>query len=201
MHALTIAKPFTFDDPPATSDATSPFPDRHLLLSRALRNTSDLAHEVSRDGSSGYSPAVNSRRNTSIGLLRRARRRHLRAPPQHEDDANEGPEELSQGRSAKRRRLNADSPSPAKKPHKYGYYGQVETGRLRLEIISNDGGERKDPGNPGIFLGADNMLKMDKSVFCSERTSAGILLRHSDDTAFCVERLHIAGPEHGFTAP
>ena len=125
----------------------------------------------------------------------------MRASSQYEDNADGAAEEQSQGRSAKRRRLNADSPPPAKKPHKYGYYGQVETGRLRLEIISNDGGERKDPGNPGIFLGADNMLKMDKSVFCSERTSASILLRHADETAFCVERLHIAGPEHGFSAP
>jgi len=69
-----------------------------------------------------------------------------------------------------------------------------------MEIVSNDGGEHQDP-NSGIFLGADNILKTDQSVFCSERESAGILLRHSDETPFCLEKLHIAGPEHGFSAP
>ena len=70
-----------------------------------------------------------------------------------------------------------------------------------MEIVSNDGGEHQDPRNPDIFLGADNMLKSDKSVFCSERTSASVVFRHADETCFSLERLHIVGPEHGFTAP
>lgn len=125
----------------------------------------------------------------------------MRGSSQHENSNDGTTDEQPEGRSAKRRRLNADSPSPEKKIHKYGHYGQVESGRMRMEIVSNDGGEHKDPRNPAIFLGADNMLKTDKSVFCSERTSAGILLRHADDTSFCLEKLHIAGPEHGFSAP
>jgi hypothetical protein len=135
-----------------------------------------------------------------MALLRRTRRR-MRASSQHEN-ANDGTtSEQTEGRSAKRRRLNAESPPPAKKAHKYGYYGQVESGRLRMEIVSNDGGEHQDRRNPDIYLGADNMLKTDKSVFCSERTSAGILLRHFDETPFSLEKIHIAGPEHGFSAP
>lgn len=70
-----------------------------------------------------------------------------------------------------------------------------------MEIISNDGGEHSDPRNPGIFLGATNMLRLDKSVFCSERTSAGVVMRHADDTPFCLEKVYVVGPEHGFTAP
>lgn len=70
-----------------------------------------------------------------------------------------------------------------------------------MEIVSNDGGEHKDPRNPGISLGESNILKLDKSVYCSERASASILLRHADKTPFCLEKLHIVGPEHGFTAP
>lgn len=104
-------------------------------------------------------------------------------------------------RAAKRRRLNDESPPPAPKPIKYGYYGQVEPGRLQMEIVSNDGGEHQDPKNPNMFLGADNMLKSDKSVFCSERTSASVVMRHADETCFSLERLHIVAPEHGFTAP
>jgi hypothetical protein len=193
-------KPSNFDDPPATSDASTPYPDRHTRLRRALRNTNDLARDVPRDGRTGYSPAVDSQRNTNMDSLRRTRRR-LRALSEHENSTDGTTGDQPEGRSAKRRRLNADSPPAIKKPHKYGHYGQVEPGRLRMEIVSNDGGEHQDPRNPGIFLGADNMLKMDKSVFCSERNSAGILLRHSDETSFCLEKLHIVGPEHGFSAP
>jgi len=191
-----ITKPFGLDDPPATSDANSPYPDRRVRLGQALRNTNDLAGDVTRDGSTGFSPATDSQRNTNMGSLRRTRRR-VRASSQHEH-SNEG---TTGERSAKRRRLNAQSPPPAKKAHKYGHYGQVEPGRLRMEIVSNDGGEHKDPMKPSIFLGADNVLKTDKSVFCSERESAGILLRHADETPFCLEKLHIAGPAHGFSAP
>jgi hypothetical protein len=70
-----------------------------------------------------------------------------------------------------------------------------------MEIVSNDGGEHHDPRSPGIFLGADNMLKSDKSVFCSARTSASVVMRHADENCFSLERLHIVAPEHGFTAP
>jgi hypothetical protein len=198
-HADT-SKPFGLDDPPATSDAPSPYPDRRIRLGQALRNTNDLARDVPRDGRTGYSPATDSQRNTSMGLRHRTRRR-MRASSQHENSNDGTTGEQSEGRSAKRRRLNADSPSPVKKVHKYGHYGQVEPGRLRMEIVSNDGGEHQDSRNTGIFLGADNMLKTDKSVFCSKRTSAGILMRHADETPFCLEKLHIAGPEHGFSAP
>lgn len=86
-------------------------------------------------------------------------------------------------------------------PIKYGHYGQVEPGKLRMEIISCDGGEHTDPRSPEVYLGAKNLLKADKSVYCSERTSAGVLLRHLDNTPFCLEKVHVVGPEHGFTAP
>lgn len=132
-------------------------------------------------------------------MLRRTRRR-LRSTSQHEQPVDSTADEPTAGRSSKRRRLNDDAPAE-KKSIKYGHYGQVEAGRLRMEIVSNDGGEHQDPRNPGIFLGADNMLKLDKSVFCSERTSAGIVMRHVDDTPFSLEKLHVTGPEHGFTAP
>jgi hypothetical protein len=171
-----------------------------MRLRRALRNTNDLARDVPRDGRSGYSPAVDSQRNTSMGLLRRTRRR-MRASSEHEDSEDGTPEDQSEGRSTKRRRLDDGSRQPMKKPHQYGHYGQVEPGKLRMEIVSNDGGEHQDPRNPGIFLGADNMLKRDRSVFCSERSSVGIVLRHEDETSFCLEKLHIVGPENGFSAP
>lgn len=168
-------------------------------MRRALRDTNDLARDVQREPRLGYSPAVDTHRNTSMSLLRRTRRR-IGAPSQQENTQDGTPDEPGR-RAAKRRRLNDDSPPPAPKPIKYGYYGQVESGRLQMEIVSNDGGEHQDPRSPSMFLGADNMLKSDKSVFCSERTSASVVMRHADETCFSLERLHIVAPEHGFTAP
>lgn len=77
----------------------------------------------------------------------------------------------------------------------------MEPGKLRLEMVSCDGGVHVDPRNPSTYLGEENVLKHDKSVYCSERPSAGITLRHADGTAFALEKLHIVGPESGFTAP
>lgn len=104
-------------------------------------------------------------------------------------------------RRLKRRRLDSEPSLPPKQPIKYGHYGQVEPGRLSLEIISCDGGEHRDPRHPNTYLGSQNALRHDKSVYCSERPSSGMVLRHADDTPFCLEKLHIVGPEHGFTAP
>lgn len=136
-----------------------------------------------------------------MSFLRRTRRRHFREYSLDEDGTAEGQTDDAPEPRSKRRKLNAGSPPAVKASIKYGYYGQVESGRLRMEIVSNDGGEHKDPRNPAISLGENNILKLDKSVYCSERTSAGILLRHADKTPFCLEKLHIIGPEHGFTAP
>lgn len=109
--------------------------------------------------------------------------------------------EDSRTRRPKRRKLEAGSALAPKPPIKYGYYGQVEPGRLELDIISCDGGEHRDPKYPTTYLGPENMLRHDKSVYCSDRPSSSIVLRHSDDTPFCLEKLHIVGPENGFTAP
>ena len=87
-------------------------------------------------------------------------------------------------------------------PIKYGYHGQVVPGRLQLELISCDGGEHRDPLHPDTRLDVDNILRHDRSVYCSERPEANVVLRHRDrGTPFCLERLWVVGPEGGFTAP
>lgn len=126
------------------------------------------------------------------------RRRH-RSPSS--DPRDSGSSEELRRRGPKRRKLDADIPTPRKPSIKYGHFGQVEPGRLQLEILSCDGGEFRDPRHPSTYLGSRNLLRHDKSVYCSERPSSGIVLRHADDTPFCLEKLHIIGPEHGFPAP
>ena len=103
-------------------------------------------------------------------------------------------------RTRKRRRLDDSSPFEPRKSIKYRYFGQVEPGRLKLELVSCDGGKHEDPRSPED-LGPENILRHDKSVYCSERHSVNVILRHADDTPFCLEKLHVVGPEHGFTAP
>jgi len=134
------------------------------------------------------------------------RRRRQRSPSDYIDELADTPER-SEGedsgsrRRPKRRRVDFDGAPAPKQAIKYGHYGQVEPGRLKLELMSCDGGEHVDSRHPEQFLGARNILRHDKSVYCSERRHTNIVLRHADDTPFCLEKLHIVGPEHGFTAP
>lgn len=74
-------------------------------------------------------------------------------------------------------------------------------GKLRLEIISNDGGEHFDHRNPDINLGADNVLSLDASVYCSERKTSSIMFRQQDRGLFSLVTFHAVAPKLGFTAP
>ncbi|KXS99309.1 hypothetical protein AC578_6736 [Pseudocercospora eumusae] len=180
----------SYDQPPATSESSTPR-TRRSRLSSALRATEDMAaSDLEQMGASTRPPTA--RRPFPL-QRRRQRSPGLEARDTGSDD--------SIRRRAKRRRLDFDAPTPPRQPIKYGYYGQVEPGRLKLEIISCDGGEQRDPRSPTTYLGPQNLLRHDKSVYCSDRPSSSIVLRHGDDSPFCLEKLHIVGPEHGFTAP
>ena len=111
--------------------------------------------------------------------------------------------EEGQRRRPKRRRVDTGAPliAPTLNGIRYGHCGQVEPGRLIFDLVSCDGGELVDPRNPEMSLGPDNLLRHDKSVYCSERPFCNIALRHTDGTPFCLEKLHIIGPEDGFLAP
>ena len=135
-------------------------------------------------------------------LLSPISRRRRRSPSDHDRIDDPGMDETSRGQARpKRRRLDLDESPAPRKSIKYGHFGQVESGKLRLELVSSDGGEHVDPRSPGTYLGAKNLLRHDRSVYCSERRSSNIIMRHADDMPFCLDELHIVGPEHGFTAP
>lgn len=186
-----------YDNPPASESSTPR--SRRTRLHNALRVTSDMAgNDVDEMGPSTF-PSSSSRR-AQLGPLQRRRQRSPIVASPASDPRDVGSED-NRRRRPKRRKLDVESSLTPKQPIKYGYYGQVEPGRLALDIISCDGGEHRDRMFPGIDLGPQNMLRHDKSVYCSDRPSSSILLRHSDDTPFCLEKLHIVGPESGFTAP
>ncbi|SMR56869.1 unnamed protein product [Zymoseptoria tritici ST99CH_1E4] len=181
-----------YDEPPASTGSSTPHTRRRRRLQQALRATADMAaNDLAEMGASTHP----SRR----ALIEPLQRRRQRSPSAELQD--EQAEEDNRRRRSKRRRLEYDhSPTP-QLPIKYGHYGQVEAGRLKLNIISCDGGEHRDPRHPSTYLGAQNLLRHDKSVYCSDRPSSGIVFRHADDTPFCLEKLHIVSPEHGFSAP
>ncbi|TKA76569.1 hypothetical protein B0A55_04056 [Friedmanniomyces simplex] len=186
----------THDYPP--SSETSNPRTRRAQLRRALQDTSELAQET------GGMADTERRPRTSLLSPINRRRQRSPSPDSGADGSSREATTAREGRGQrnKRRRLNVDAaPAPAPPPIKYGHFGQVEPGRLKLEIISCDGGEHVDPRHPGLYLGVKNILQHDKSVYCSVRRGCNIILKHADDTPFCLEKLHIVGPEHGFTAP
>lgn len=108
----------------------------------------------------------------------------------------------SERRHTKRRKLDHNAgPKSEYDGFKYGYKGQVVPGRLRMEIVSCDGGEYSDKEYPVGLHNVRNILKNDISVYCSESSRCNILLRHIGDTPFALEKIIIRAPGRGFTAP
>lgn len=105
-------------------------------------------------------------------------------------------------RRAKRRRLDSESVDGGFKGFSYGHRGQVVTGPLKMEIVSCDGGHF--PGHAGQHVRhywPENVLRNDKSVYCTEGNRCNIVLRHQGETTFCLKKLVIKAPERGFDAP
>ncbi|PVI07582.1 hypothetical protein DM02DRAFT_608673 [Periconia macrospinosa] len=104
-------------------------------------------------------------------------------------------------RQPKRRKLVHDNSSvPEYDGFKYGYKGQVVPGRLNMSIVTCDGGEF-EKHNPERLYKVQNVLRNDKSVYCSEDSRCNLLLKHQGDTPFCLEKVVIRAPDRGFTAP
>jgi hypothetical protein len=99
---------------------------------------------------------------------------------------------------AKRRKVTHDPETSTYDPVVYGWNGQVEPGNLRLEIASCDGGEMeyKQSNYP-----AENVLRDNKDVYCSNKSKCNLLFRHQAESIFHLESLVIQAPETGFTAP
>jgi hypothetical protein len=106
------------------------------------------------------------------------------------------------GRQTKRRKLEHYAcPKSEYDGFKYGYKGQVVSGRLKMEILSCDGGEYSDKDHPMGLHNVRNVLKNDSSVYCSESARCNLLLKHIGDAPFALEKIVIRAPDRGFTAP
>jgi hypothetical protein len=106
-------------------------------------------------------------------------------------------------RQAKRRKLEhgSDQVSPWD-GFKYGAKGQLVPGRLKMEIVSCDGGEYVSDQDPYYGLhSVQHVLKNDKSVYCSARSRCNLLLKHIGEMPFTLEKVVIRAPNRGYTAP
>lgn len=104
-------------------------------------------------------------------------------------------------RQTKRRKLDHDpSRGSGYNSIRYGYKGQIVPGRLKMDIVSCDGGEYKRDNQAGLY-NIHNVLKNDKSVYCSESSRCNLLLKHMGDAPFALEKIVIRAPDRGFTAP
>lgn len=106
--------------------------------------------------------------------------------------------EAEQNRRAKRRKIESDKLDSGFKGFSYGRYGQVEPGKLKMEIVSCDGGIFSEHG--GNYA-AENVLKNDSTVYCTKSNRCNLVLRHQGATVFSLKELVIKAPHSGYTAP
>ncbi|KAI1085659.1 hypothetical protein F5B20DRAFT_11557 [Whalleya microplaca] len=110
-------------------------------------------------------------------------------------EPEEPPEE---SRRVKRRKLDTDHLSSNFQGFRYGKYGQVEPGQLTMELVSCDGGMYSDDGQK---YAAENILKNDQTVYCTEGPRCNIVLRHQGATVFTLKELIVKAPRSNFTSP
>ncbi|KAI1631841.1 hypothetical protein F4809DRAFT_630574 [Biscogniauxia mediterranea] len=115
-------------------------------------------------------------------------------PPQHQHSQ----EPVEENRRIKRRKLDSDRLSSSFQGFHYGRYGQVEPGQLTMQLVSCDGGIYSDNGQK---YAAENILKNDQTVYCTEGPRCNIVLRHRNATVFTLQELIIKAPRTNFTSP
>lgn len=108
--------------------------------------------------------------------------------------SEEYPEE---NRRVKRRKLDSERASQSFKGFRYGRYGQVEPGQLKMEILSCDGGLFENASSYAY----ENILKDDKTVYCTQSNRCNIILRHQGATAFSLKELVIKAPASNYSSP
>lgn len=105
-------------------------------------------------------------------------------------------------RRVKRRKLNPDKMDTGFQGFSYGRYGQVEPGKLKMEIVSCDGGIfEMHRGEPREEYEPENVLLDDTSVYCTKSNRCNLVLRHQGNTTFCLTELIIKAPHKDYTAP
>ncbi|KAL2865690.1 uncharacterized protein BJX67DRAFT_171603 [Aspergillus lucknowensis] len=98
----------------------------------------------------------------------------------------------------KRRKLESDDNREGLQSLKYGQYGQVVPGTLKMELASCDGGTYEPEGESSW---PENLLRNDSSVYCTKSDRCNLILKHRGETPFCLKKLVIKAPKSGYDAP
>lgn len=99
---------------------------------------------------------------------------------------------------AKRRKLDSDDTGNMYKGFKYGHYGQVVPGQLKMELDSCDGGQYSESNGDSSL--PEHVLLDDSSVYCTKSDRCNMILRHQGETPFCLKKIVIKAPKSGFDA-
>ncbi|KAL4928720.1 uncharacterized protein BDV17DRAFT_263371 [Aspergillus undulatus] len=98
----------------------------------------------------------------------------------------------------KRRKLDSDDNREGFQTLRYGQYGQVVPGTLKMELASCDGGTYE---NVCETSGPENILCNDSSVYCTKSDRCNLILKHHGEAPFCLKKLVIKAPKSGYDAP
>ncbi|KAL4942131.1 hypothetical protein BDV06DRAFT_169338 [Aspergillus oleicola] len=99
---------------------------------------------------------------------------------------------------AKRRKLDSDDNREGFQTLRYGQYGQVVPGILKMELASCDGGTYEPVYETS---GPENILLNDSSVYCTKSDRCNLILKHRGESPFCLKKLVIKAPKSGYDAP
>ena len=117
----------------------------------------------------------------------------------HIETATSMSQEADGGRwRVKRRKLESDDNREGLQSFRYGQYGQVVSGALRMELACCDGGTYETDGES---TWPENVLRNDSSVYCTKSDRCNLILKHRGETPFCLKKIVIKAPKSGYDAP
>ncbi|PYH40301.1 uncharacterized protein BP01DRAFT_308597, partial [Aspergillus saccharolyticus JOP 1030-1] len=99
---------------------------------------------------------------------------------------------------AKRRKLEMDDHREGLQNFRYGQYGQVVPGALKMELASCDGGTYEPDGESSW---PENILRNDTTVYCTKSNRCNLILKHYAGIPFCLKKIVIRAPRTGYDAP
>ena len=100
---------------------------------------------------------------------------------------------------AKRRKLDVDDNNRITPAFRYGHKGQVVPGKLKMQIVSCDGGQYTEPNGDSSW--ANNVLDDDSTVYCTKSNRCNMVLGHLGNMPFSLSKIVIKAPRTDFDAP
>ncbi|KAL2852882.1 hypothetical protein BJY01DRAFT_81989 [Aspergillus pseudoustus] len=183
------------------SDHVNPGLQRLQGLDVTIMNHDPSPSDISRPA--GRAPIPRSvRGNDRSSRIRRHRDSIFDQPVPHLDSPSAMPLEPDHDQGdrwrVKRRKLDSDDNRQGLQSLRYGKYGQVVPGALKMELAGCDGGTYEPEGDSSW---PENILRNDSSVYCTKSDRCNLILKHRGETPFCLKKLVIKAPKSGYDAP